>query len=148
MERVLEEQSKSPCHHSQHNQTPERTTAIPPARIAVLIQAKKQQKSTQPTKPQKQSKMVMWPKPAVQAVQHEIKINLPHTAHREKSRDPSLEVKPKRDQRKQAACYLSSPAKKPSLTVTSQYASYNCASIRMPIIRNSFNRLILIIIQR
>ena len=36
----------SPCHHSQHNQSPERTTAIPPARIAVLIQARSNKEAT------------------------------------------------------------------------------------------------------
>ena len=42
---------RPPIHHLQHNtQTPERTTAIPPARIAVLIQAKKQQQNTRANK--------------------------------------------------------------------------------------------------
>ena len=41
---------RTAIHHLQQNtKTPERTTAIPPARIAVLIQARKQHKATKPT---------------------------------------------------------------------------------------------------
>ena len=139
---------KTTIHHLKQNKRrkPERTTAIPPARIAVLIQARNNTEPTPHTQ-QKQPKMVKAPR-QWRKLYNDEKIKRSHTAihgnltnsnipaNREKTRSQSRSETNNRD-KKETGCLSPSVTKKPlSLTVSSQYTSYNCASVH-PGERNS-----------
>ena len=152
-------------HHLRQNteQKPERTTAIPPARIAVLIQQRNNTEATKPTKP-KTPKMV---KSKARGYPVQINSKESHTAitdlvltrlkikkapsQQGKSRDPNLHSETSEttttaeqgDRLPVTKCR----EKSPSLTIASQYPSYNCASIRMPIITKALYSLAFIIMQ-